>query len=76
MTTINAKIRSQANKIIAKYNGYRKPQEIAKMYAELSEMGVTIPMFAGNMTALNTTARRLKIQDLFIRLTKCPKATM
>ena len=31
MTTINAKIRNQANKIIAKYNGYRKPQDIAKI---------------------------------------------
>ena len=51
MTTINAKIRNQANKIIAKYNGYRKPQDITKMYTELSEMGVTIPMFAGNTTA-------------------------
>ena len=51
MTTINAKIRNQANKIIAKYNGYRKPQDITKMYTELSEMGVTIPLFAGNTTA-------------------------
>ena len=60
MKTINAKIRNQANKIIAKYNGYRKPQDIAKMYEELSEIGVTIPMFAGNMTAFEYNGKAVE----------------
>lgn len=65
MTTINAKIRNQANKIIAKYNGYKQPQDIAKMYAELSEMGITIPMFAGNMTAFKYNGEEVA-NSLFI----------
>lgn len=48
MTKINAKIRKQANTIIAKYNGYKLPQEVAPMYDELSEIGILIPMFAAD----------------------------
>lgn len=74
MTTINAKIRNQANKIIAKYNGYKQPQDIVKMYAELSEMGITIPMFAGNMTAFEYNGEEVENSMFVYQIYEMPES--
>jgi len=47
---INNQIRREANRIIAKYCGFRLPNEIPKMYDELEAIGVNIPMFSSAFT--------------------------
>ena len=47
---INNKLRREANKIIAKYCGFKLPNELSKMYDELETIGINIPMFSGSFT--------------------------
>lgn len=50
---VSSNIRNKANEIIAKYNGYKTPKEIATMYDELELIGIEIPLFTSDRKAHN-----------------------